>query len=47
MSVEKKSKVNADLQRERKNCTFNTEEFTNWWYGSEKNVQEKRFTGNN
>lgn len=44
--VAKKTTVNPDLANERKRCSFNTAEFTNWWYGGEKKVEEKRARGN-
>lgn len=40
-----KSKVNQDLQDERNKISFNVEEFTNWYYGSEANVKDKRYLG--
>lgn len=40
-------KVNPDLQEERKKCTFNQEEFTNWYHGGAKKVEEKRWRGEN
>lgn len=43
--VPKKTTVNPDLANERKKCSFNTSEFTNWWYGGEKKVAEKRSRG--
>lgn len=39
------SKVNKDLQDERDKVSFDVSEFTNWYYGGEDNVQEKRFLG--
>lgn len=39
------SKLSKDIQDERHNVTFNIEELTNWYYGSVKNVEEKRFLG--
>lgn len=38
-------KTNPDLTEERKKVEFNVEEFTNWFYGGEDKVQEKRFLG--
>lgn len=43
MSV--KPKVNQDLQEERQKVSFNVEEFTNWYYGGEANVKDKRYLG--
>lgn len=45
MGAVKKSKVNPDLEGERKKCSFKTIEFTNWWHGGAKNVEEKRWRG--
>lgn len=45
MSSTKKITLNPDLALERKKCSFKTEEFTNWWYGGAKNVEEKRWKG--
>lgn len=39
--------VNPDLQKERSKCTFEQAEFTRWWYGGEKKLQEKRLRGKN
>lgn len=39
------TKVNQDLKEERENIIFNIEEFTNWYYGGEKNVKDKRYMG--
>lgn len=41
----KKDNVNPDLDNERKKCSFQTSEFTNWWFGGSKNVEVKRFRG--
>ena len=38
-------KVNKDLQEERDKVNFNIEEFTNWFYGGEDKVKEKRYFG--
>lgn len=38
-------KVNKDLQEERDKINFNVEEFTNWYYGDEEKVREKRYLG--
>lgn len=46
MSVVKKTNINPDLDKERQKCTFNTVEFTNWWYGGVKEVEKKRWQGN-
>lgn len=45
MNSVKKSGVNPDLVGERKKCSFKTADFTNWWYGGEKNVEKKRWIG--
>lgn len=39
------TKVNPDLNEERKKVEFDVEEFTNWYYKSADNVAEKRFLG--
>lgn len=36
------SKVNQDLQNERKKCSFKNEDFTLWWQGGEAKLKEKR-----
>jgi hypothetical protein len=41
------SKVNPDIQEERKRVQFNVEEFTNWFYGGKENVDRKRSLGKN
>ncbi|XP_037038334.1 probable peroxisomal acyl-coenzyme A oxidase 1 [Bradysia coprophila] len=38
-----KSKLNQDLQDERQRIPFNVEAFTNWYYGGEANVKDKRY----
>lgn len=40
------SKLNKDLQDEREKVSFEVGEFTNWYHGGVKNVEEKRFLGN-
>lgn len=45
VAFKRSNKVNPDLANERKKCSFNTEEFTNWWYGGAKKVEEKRARG--
>lgn len=40
------SKLNKDLQDEREKVSFEVTEFTNWFHGGVKNVEEKRFLGN-
>lgn len=39
------TKINPDLIEERSKVEFNVEEFTNFFYGGEDKVQEKRFLG--
>lgn len=39
-------KVSKDLQEERNKVNFNVKEFTNWFYGGEDKVKEKRDFGN-
>ncbi|KAG5668401.1 hypothetical protein PVAND_016341 [Polypedilum vanderplanki] len=38
--------MNKDLEIERSKVPFKIEELTNWFYGGEKNVKEKRFLEN-
>lgn len=40
-----KTKVNQDLLEEREKVTFSVVEFTNWYYGGEANVKDKRYLG--
>lgn len=40
-----KTKLNPDLHEERQKIEFNVEEFTNWYYGGEENVKDKRYLG--
>lgn len=40
-----KTKVNQDLHEERQKIAFNVDEFTNWYYGGEANVRDKRYLG--
>jgi hypothetical protein len=37
--------MNPDIKEEREKVSFNVEEFTNWFYGGEEKVEEKRFLG--
>lgn len=39
------TKVNQDLIEERSKVLFNVDEFTNWYYGGETNVKDKRYLG--
>lgn len=39
------SKLNKDIKEERDKVSFETEEFTNWYYGGKEKVDEKRFLG--
>lgn len=38
-------KINEDIKIERKNCTFDVEEFTRWYYQGDEKLEEKRFLG--
>lgn len=38
-------KVNPDIAIERKNCSFDSNEFALWWHGGQKKLNEKRKTG--
>lgn len=40
------NKVNADLQREREKCTFNTTELTNLIDGGADKTEERKKRGN-
>lgn len=40
-----KSEINQDLKDERDKILFNVEEFTNWYYGGDANVKDKRYLG--
>uniref|UniRef100_A0A1I8PRA7 Acyl-coenzyme A oxidase n=1 Tax=Stomoxys calcitrans TaxID=35570 RepID=A0A1I8PRA7_STOCA len=42
MSIVPKT-VNPDLQKERKNATFNSEDFALWYHGGEEKLKFKRF----
>lgn len=37
--------VNKDLKDERDKIRFNVDEFTNWFYGGEEKVKDKRYIG--
>lgn len=37
--------INPDIKEEREKVSFKIEEFTNWYYGSDEKVEEKRFLG--
>jgi hypothetical protein len=39
------SKFLSDLDVERSYVNFNTEDFTNWYYGGAAKVAKKRFLG--
>lgn len=39
------SKINPDLEEERKKVAFKVEEFTNWYHGGADKVADKRFLG--
>lgn len=43
--VKRKSTVNPNLERERQNCSFDTSEFTNWWYDGAAAVERRRKIG--
>lgn len=45
MLASKSRKVNPDLEKERKTCTFKVEEFSIWWNGGEQLLKEKRERG--
>lgn len=37
--------MNPDIKEERDKVSFDLKEFTNWFYGGENKVKEKRFLG--
>lgn len=37
--------INPDIDIERKNASFNTEEFASWFHGGKKILQMKRLIG--
>lgn len=39
------NKINPDLIKERKKCTFNTEELATWWNGGREMLLKKRKLG--
>jgi hypothetical protein len=39
------SKMNQDIEDERKKVSFSIEEFTNWYHRGADKVEEKRFLG--
>lgn len=46
MSDNTVDKINPDLLKERKKCTFNTEELAIWWNGGREMLLRKRKLGN-
>lgn len=38
-------KVNPDLEKERKTCTFDREELATYWIGGQSKLEEKRARG--
>lgn len=40
-----KKTINSDLERERRNCSFDVEELARYWYGDETKLEEKRARG--
>lgn len=39
------TKLNPDLENERKTCSFDVEELARWWNGGEQKLLEKRERG--
>ncbi len=39
-------KINEDLKEERDKVSFKIEEFTKWYHGGARQLEEKRFLGN-
>lgn len=37
--------INADLQRERRSCSFDVEELAKYWIGDQNKLEEKRARG--
>lgn len=40
-----KKTINSDLEKERRKCTFDIEEFAQYWYGDPNKLEEKRQRG--
>lgn len=40
-----KKTINPDLAKERQKCTFDIEEFSQYWYGDQNKLEEKRQRG--
>lgn len=38
-------KMNPDIEVERKNCSFDVNEFSVWWNGGQKKLDDKRSRG--
>lgn len=38
-------KINPDIEIERRNCSFDSNEFAEWIWGSKEMLAEKRFVG--
>ena len=38
-------KVNPDIAIERKNCSFDSNEFALWYFGGKERLEEKRYVG--
>lgn len=38
-------KINPDIAIERRNCTFDSNEFAIWYFGGKEQLEEKRFIG--
>lgn len=39
------AKINPDLEKERKTCSFSVDELAVWWNGGELKLREKRERG--
>lgn len=40
-----KTKVNPDLENERRKCTFDVEELARYWIGDQNKLEDKRARG--
>lgn len=45
VTSKKPAKINPDLEKERKTCSFNVDELAVWWNGGELKLREKRERG--
>lgn len=45
MPAVERSKINPDLEKERTKCSFDVEEFAQYWIGGRAKLDEKRARG--